>query len=556
MPDDSGALLGELARFGADVVLVNADVVTMDPARPRAEGVAVKSGRIVAVGSDAEVRQTATAATRVLNLGGGTLLPGFVDTHSHVSAWSHTILQVDGAPAANRTIGDILEKVGKRAATQPPGTWIEGYGYDHLSLEEKRHLTRWDLDAVAPEHPVHFWHISGHFTAVNSKALEIAGITADTPDPDGGVIYRDENGEPNGLLGETGIQVPVLHLIPPKPVEERARGLRLVDEEYVRAGVTSVHDANLGVFGGLDELETHRHARQHGDLRVRVYALLWFDMLEDLLASGVPLDEIGVRTGSGDEWFRMGGVKIWADGSAPGRTAALDEPYLGEPVTRGELNHTQERLDELVARYHDAGFQMAIHANGERGIEAVISAFEAAQAANPRPDARHRIEHLLLPTDDHLDRMAAAGIVTTFYSAQIHVRGDTYHDDILGPERSRRLFPARSAADRGIVFGSHCDSPVMPPLPLTAISAAVTRETSRGGVLGADERLTVDEALRSWTLHGAYLAFEEHIKGSIAVGKVADFVALSGDPYGVEPSTIKDLSVEMTMIGGDIVYEA
>lgn len=556
MPDDSDALLGQLARFGADVVLVNANVITMDPARPRAEAVAVKAGRIVAVGKVGEVTQAATAATRVLDLDGRTLLPGFIDSHTHVSAWSHTIRQVDGTSAVNRTIGDILDKVAERAAAQPPGTWIEGYGYDHTTLEEKRHLTRWDLDTVTPDHPVHFWHISGHFTAVNSKALEIAGITADTPDPDGGVIYRDENGEPNGLLGETGIQVPVLHLIPPKPVEERARGLKLVNDEYVKAGVTSVHDANLGVFGGLDELEAHRHARDVGDLRVRVYALLWFDMLEGLLAAGVPLGDVGIRTGSGDEWFRLGGVKIWADGSGPGRTAALAEPYLGEPVTRGALNHSQERLDALVARYHDAGFQLAIHANGERGIDAVISAYEAAQAANPRPDARHRIEHLSLPTDDHLDRMAAAGILTTFYSAQIYGWGDRHRDLNLGRERASRLFPARSAADRGIVFGGHCDSPVIPPLPLMAICAAVTRETTGGDVLGADQRLTVDEALQSWTLGGAYIAFEEHTKGSIETGKLADFVALSGDPRDVEPSAIRDLEVEMTMIGGEIVYQA
>ena len=251
MTTKNDALLTQLARFGADVVLINGNVVTMDPARPRAEAAAVKAGRIVAVGTAAEVMQAAVAATRVIDLAGRTLLPGFVDSHSHMSAWSHTIRQVDGSNAANRNIAEILEKVGTRAASQPRGTWIEGYGYDHTTLEKKRHLTRWDLDEVAPDHPVHFWHVSGHFTAVNTMALELAGITAETADPPSGMIYRDDNGEPNGLLGETGIQVPVLHLIPPKPVEERARGLGLVNQEYVKAGVTSVHDANLGVFGGL-----------------------------------------------------------------------------------------------------------------------------------------------------------------------------------------------------------------------------------------------------------------------------------------------------------------
>ena len=552
--DDTRKQLRErFASFSADLALVNANVLTMHRAQPRARAVAVKNGRIVAVGDDRAVRQCCGTATRIVDLGGRTLLPGFVESHNHVSAYSHTILQIDCTAARNDSIDDICDKVAERAAQQAPGTWIKGYGFDNTLLAEKRFPNRHDLDRVAPDHPVHLWHISGHFTSVNSKALELAGIDRDTPNPDGGNIVRDDQGEPTGVLEEPPAQLLVLRLLPPETADECVEGLRMVSDEYVRAGVTSTHDANLGVWGGLSEIDAFRQARAEGKFHPRVYAFIW-TVLEDFLDNGVALDELGMRTGCGDDWLRIGGVKIFADGSIPGLTAALSEPYHCAPDKRGDLIFSREELEKRFRRYHDAGFQVIVHANGDRCIGTVIDAFEAVLEQSPRPDHRHRLEHLPMASDEHLRRMAKLGLVTTFYTAQIHGWGDRQRETFLGPERAERLYPARSARDLGIRFGLHGDCPVTPISPLNCLYTAVARETGSGHILGPDERISVDDALRALTIDGAYLAFEENIKGSIEAGKLADFVVLSADPHDLPPTGLRNLEVEQTVIDGEFVF--
>jgi predicted amidohydrolase YtcJ len=518
--------------------------------------VAVKGGKIVGVGSNSEIKQYCNPKTESIDLKGKILLPGFVESHNHTSAYSHTILQLDCSSNANKSIDDILAKVKAKAESIPKGTWIEGYGYNHTLLAEKRHINRWDLDKVATEHPVHLWHISGHFTAVNSLALKMAGITKDTPDPEGGTIFREENGEPNGVVAEPAAQLPLLKLIPPKTVDELAEGLGRVNDEYVKAGVTSTHDANLGVFGGLSELQVLERARERGLFHPRMYALLWYTMLEDLLKQGVAINDIGICTGCGDEWLKAGGVKIWADGSLPGKTCAVFEPFLDDPKDTGHLNHTQEELNELVLKYHKAGFQLAIHGNGDRAIDVILNAYEAALAAYPRSNHRHRIEHASMATEDQLKRMARSGVVATFMTPNIPGVGDRLRDTILGPERASRIFPTKSALNHGIIFGLHGDCPVYPISPIMCLHTAVNRETSSGKILGEDQRIVVEEALKALTIDGAYIAFEEHTKGSIEIGKLADFVALSTDPFKVKPAELKDLQVELTIIDGKIVYKS
>jgi predicted amidohydrolase YtcJ len=542
-----------LGNFSADLALVNADVITMDPARPRARAVAVKDGRIVAVGSERSIRQCCNRRTAVVDLGGKPLLPGFVESHNHVSAYSHTILQIDCTSKANDSIADIRDKVAERAANQPLGTWIKGYGFDNTLLREQRFPTRHDLDDVSPDHPVHLWHISGHFTVVNSRALALAGIDRDTPDPEGGEIVRDESGEPNGVLAEPPAQLLVLRLLPAVTLDESVEGLQLVNHEYVKAGVTSTHDANLGVWGGLSEIDAFRKARAEGKFRPRVYALIW-TVLEEFIDNGTSLEDVGIRTGCGDDWLRIGGVKIFADGSIPGLTAALSEPYHCDPDKKGNLIFTQEELDRRILRYHEAGFQIAVHANGDRCIQAVIDAFDAALRACPRDDHRHRLEHLPMASDEHLERMAGLGLVTTFYTSQIYGWGDRQREQFLGPERAERLYPARAARDLGIRFGLHGDCPVTPISPLMCLYTAVARETQSGYVLGPEQRISLDDGLKALTIDGAYLAFEEHIKGSIEHGKLADFVVLSADPYELQPSELRELQVEQTIIGGEFVY--
>ena len=245
--DERTKLRNKLSTFSADMALLNANVITMNPEQPKAEAIAVKHGRIVGVGGNDEIRQMCSAATETIDFDGKTVIPGFVESHNHVSAYSHIVLQIDCTDKTCKSIKDIVAQVKARAGSQPKGTWIEGYGFDNTLLEEQRWINRQELDEVAPEHPVHLWHISGHFTAVNSKALEMAGIDRDTPDPDGGQIVRDENGDATGILAEPPAQLLALRLIPTKTLDEIVEGLQIVSDEYVAAGVTSAHDANLGV---------------------------------------------------------------------------------------------------------------------------------------------------------------------------------------------------------------------------------------------------------------------------------------------------------------------
>ena len=551
---DRESLKAKLGLLGADIALLNADVITMNPAQPRAEAVAIRSGKIIGVGSNSEIDQYCGASTETIDIAGRPMLPGFVESHNHVSAYSHIVLQIDCTPRTVDSIEDIVAQVAKRAASQPEGTWIEGYGFDNTQLAEKRWPHRSEFDAVAPNHPVHLWHISGHFTALNSKALEMSGIGEDTPDPEGGKFERDEHGELTGILAEPPAQLFPLKLIPPKTVEEVAKGLGIVSDEYTAAGVTSTHDANLGVWGGLSELEAFALAREQGVFKPRVYALIW-TVLEDFISNEIGLDELGFCTGGGDDFLRIGGIKIFADGSIPGLTAALTEPYHCDPEKSGHLIFTQEQLNELVLRYHKAGFQIAIHANGDLCIETTINAYAAALEAHPRSNHRHRIEHLPMASEEHLKRMAELGVVTTFYSNQIYGWGDRQRETFLGPERAARLFPAQSALKHGIRFGLHGDCPVTPISPLMCLYNAVARETKSGHILGPEQRISVHDALKALTIDGAYLGFDEHIKGSIEIGKLADFVVLSEDPYKVEPTDLKDLAVEMTIIDGEVVYQ-
>lgn len=547
------ALMERFRTFGADLALVNANGFTMNAEQPQIRAVAVKDGRIIAAGDEHSIRQCCSSQTQIVDLRGKTLLPGFVESHNHVSAYSHTILQIDCTAARNDSIADICDKVAERASTQPPGSWILGYGFDNTLLAEQRFPNRHDLDAVAPHHPVHLWHISGHFTSVNSKALELAGIDRQTPNPTGGNIVRDDHGDPTGVLEEPPAQLLVLRLVPDVSLDEAVKGLEKVSNEYVAAGVTSAHDANLGVWGGLSEIDAFRKARAEGKFKPRVYALIW-TVLEDFLENGVGLEELGIRTGCGDDWLRIGGVKIFADGSIPGLTAALSQPYHCAPDKTGDLIFSRAELEKHFRRYHDAGFQVAVHANGDRCIETVIDAFEAVLEASPRDDHRHRIEHLPMASDEHLERMARLGIVTTFYTAQIYGWGDRQRKKFLGPERAARLYPTRTARDLGIRFGLHGDCPVTPISPLTCFYTAVARETSSGHILGPEQRINVDDGLRALTIDAAYLGFEENIKGSIEVGKLADFVVLSADPHALEPTDLSELEVEQTIIGGEFVY--
>ncbi|HVO83698.1 MAG TPA: amidohydrolase, partial [Syntrophobacteria bacterium] len=382
----------------AEGVFVNAEVVTMNPALPSARAFAVRGDRFAAVGSNQELRRRVDRETRVVDLGGRTVVPGFTESHSHPSLHALTLLQADCRTPPCGTVADVRERVKAMAGALGAGRWVRGWGYDDTLIAERRHLNRTDLDDAAPANPVVVSHVSGHLAYANSLALAIAGIGSTTPQPPGGEIQRDERGVPTGLLKEHAAQELVLKHIPPYPTAELKDALGRTMRVYHRAGITSSHDAAVGYFReGRQVFQAYGELEEEGRLELRIYLNVVDELYRDL-----PLLGMEARFGSGR--LRLGCVKLFEDGSIQALTAALEEPYQNAPGRRGDLIHPQEVLDELVEHYHRRGIQVAVHANGDRAIESTLQALERAQRLHHRDDARHLIIHCQLASRDQIRR--------------------------------------------------------------------------------------------------------------------------------------------------------
>ncbi len=535
-----------------DLLLINGNVLSLDDSNTCAQAVAIQDGFIVGIGATEELSLMAGEGTRIIDLRGKTVVPGFVESHNHFLSRGILMSQIDCGTPPNVCIADILEKVAQKAQNTTKGQWILGTKYDDTLLAEMRHPLRKELDEAAPDHPVYLRHISGHVGAVNSKALELAGISRDTHDPQGGRIVRDPvSGELTGLLEETARDL-VQRVIPsPGPKELRAALLN-AQKEYLRVGVTSVHDMGLSE-GGSHMARTYQEAVESGDLCIRIHLTFRASQLSGLFTS--PRTDAGFYTWFGNDRLRIGALKLLQDGSIQAWTAALREPYLGKPEWRGYLWMNQEELDRKVFAGHEAGFQVAIHTNGDWAIESALDAIGRAQDAVPRPNSRHRLEHCQLPSDEQLERMARMGVVASFFVQHTYYWGDRHVNIFLGPERARRIDPLASALKSGVVFGLHSDCTVTPVNPLFGIWAAVNRRTRDGHILGPEQRISSLDALRAFTINAAYLGFDEKKKGSLEVGKLADMAVLSDDPTGVDPQKIREIVVEKTLIGGQVVYD-
>ena len=530
-----------------------ATVITVDAADTTAQAVAVKDGRIVAVGSDAAVGGLVGRATRVLDCRGKTVVPGFVDSHTHstyVGDFRWSFKQINAAAELNPTLADLLAKVRARAASARPGEWIGGRNYDPNAMREKRWPTRHELDAVAPGNPVLITIRGGHACVASTRALELAGITRDTPDPEGGVIDRDESGDLTGVLRD----VHSIRLVPPPAtLADLKDGLATLNHMYLKLGITSAHDC--GAAPRPEPYRAYQEAIDEGRWQVRTYL---FPYLDFVLAS-----DRGLRTGFGDDRLRMGGVKMFMDGSIQCFTCAFRERYIDRDTRGWEgLRYSQDKANAAVAEAHRLGYQVAIHAQGDWGITVAVNAIEHAMERYPRPDPRHRIEHTLCPTLDDLKRMQRLGIIPNFFLFHPWFWGDQHIRNFIGPERAARMVPARTAIDLGMRPCAHSDcpvctpdDPVWPSNPLWAMACATTRTTRTGQDIGPGERVTPLEALRIYTINGAYASFEEKLKGSIEAGKLADLVVLSENPLAVESWHIKDITVEKTIIGGEIVSD-
>jgi predicted amidohydrolase YtcJ len=462
--------------------------------------------------------------------------------------YAATLLQANCSPAANQHIADVKEKLRDLAERTKPGQWVKGWGYDDTLIADKRHLTRADLDEVSTQLPIFILHVCGHLAYVNSKALEIAGIGPQTPQPGGGEIHMDENGNPSGLLIEPDAMNLVSRHIPSNTVSEFKDVIPKAIGHFHRFGITSVHDGAIGYGGGIGETcRAYRELEAEGRLDLRVYLTTVEEQYQKLNA-------LGLGTGFGSNRLKLGCVKLFQDGSIQALTAALNDDYLDRPGLTGDLIQSQETLNHLMEKYHRAGLQIAVHANGDRAIESVLQAFERAQQLYPRSDHRHMLIHCQMATDDHIRRMKALGVIPNYFVNHVYYWGDRHLSLFLGPERARRIDPLGSSLKAGLKFCLHSDLPVTPVDPIASIHNAVNRTTRKGELLGPEERVSPLEALKAYTINAACCSFEEGIKGSIETGKLADFAVLSDNPLTVEPGAIKDIRVLATTVGGKMVF--
>lgn len=524
----------------------NGTIHTMDARYPTAEAVLVGAdGRIVAVGGWRELvlRQAQEpGAAEVIDLAGRTLIPGFNDAHIHVS-WLGELLtrMVDARIHVAPDIPSIIERFAARAEADPAGTWLKGMGYNEALLPEGRHLTRYDLDQASTTHPMLLIRSCGHVGVANSRALALAGVSGETPDPPGGVIVRDEAGEPTGILQETAMAL-VMALIPDPSEEERATALRACMDHLLSFGVTSATDPDAT----SDYLESYHRLEARGELSVRLNLLVGRRYGDHI----VPLPEKYVS-----DTLRVDSVKFFADGGMTSATAAISIPYR-ETGTKGVLIYDMEEMADLMWESHREGFRIATHANGDVAIEQVLTVYELVNQRQPHPNLRHRIEHLALPTDDHLARCRQLDVMIATQAVFLPAMGATYRRYM--PEIFYdRAYGARMMLDAGLTVALSTDAPVVPDVnPLLGLKAAIDRHDHAGEPLGAQQAISPQEALYAYTMAGAILSGDAHNRGSISPGKWADLVVLHADPLTTPPQHMLDLHVEQTYVGGELMYNA
>lgn len=535
----------------ADIIFAGENIVTMDASSVAA--VAVRGDRIVASGSRADVFQLSGSDTRVIELGEQALLPGFIDAHGHFSGVSRyaDLLDLSSPPVGGITsVDDIVRALRLRIEQQriPPGELVFGFGYDDSLLAETRHPNRDDLDRASTNHPIVVRHVSGHLLAANSMALQQAGITSATENPQGGIIRRRQGGqEPDGVMEETAMAA-----FPGSSANMSADKLSRLRREaidiYAGYGITTIQDANIST-GYAELLRAEAAAEPYA---VDIVAIIMANPLSDEELQAVNVDQ--TYTGG----FRIGGVKFTLDGSPQGRTAWMSQPYTeGPPGQDADYvaypSYSPEaymaRMPDLLAR----GVPVLAHANGDAAIQLMIDGIDEAVAGKPLPDHRSVAIHAQLARPDQLDAFKRLGIVPSYYSVHPYFWGD-WHRRSFGEERASFISPVKATVERGIPFTVHNDSPVVPPDIMRLISITVNRQTRSGYVLGPDQRATVEEALYAVTQGAAYQYFEEDEKGSITVGKRADFVILEQNPLTADPQELEDIAIVETFARGRSVY--
>jgi predicted amidohydrolase YtcJ len=549
----AGAGLGSAAWAAGpqapDLVVLNANVRTVDARAPRAQAFAVRGGRFVAVGRSADIKALAGPRTQTLDARGMTIVPGFIDCHNHAvgEVLLYEVLVGNPFDVEFVTIEGIVGKLRAKAQTLPPDTWVEGFFFDDTKVKDGRLINVHDLDKVSTTQPVIVRHRGGHTSFYNSRALAMAGVTKATPNPPGGTYDKGPDGELNGRVTDlaNGVFAGVgkRQAFTPEEAARRARGgIAHISKEFVRYGLTSVHHEG-GDLGAIQDV------RARGELKHRVSYEAQPLVLEAMIRSGL-------QTGFGDEWIKLGATaEHLVDGSFSERTMAMGHPYAGvSPPYFGNLTETQDVLDAWIERVHRAGIDPNCHANGDVAIAQVLTAVERAQKLFPRPGARPKITHCTLLNPELIGRIKAAGVVPAVFSTYAYYNSDKF--PFYGEGTISHAMCFRDLIDAGVPVCAGSDFQPGPFSPLMAIQAMVTRTGWDGKTWGANQKITVDEALRVNTLNGAYASHEEGIKGSITAGKLADFVVLADDPDHVDPGRIKDIGIVRTVTGGATVYQA
>jgi predicted amidohydrolase YtcJ len=542
----TAAFSEEKERTMVQAVYFNGKIHTMDATRPVVEAIAVGGGRVVETGSSRELLARLAPGTRTIDLRGRAVMPGLTDAHAHFLGFAKLATRLDLVGTAS--LDEILEKVSAKLASVRKGDWILGRGWDQNDWPETRYPERAALDRIAPDNPVYLVRVCGHAAYVNSAALRVAGISRSTPDPAGGKILRDAGGEPTGILLDNAVTL-VSKSIPPLARDEKKRLMVAAARKCLAAGLVGVHEMGIDA----EDISVYEELSAAGELPFRITGYLSSD--DTAIA---PYLEAGPRAGRGDELFRIVGAKFYADGSLGARSAALIDDYADDPGNRGILMQTPDSLYRLMLPWREKGFQTAVHAIGDAAVREVLDVYERLGAAHPAADARPRIEHAQVVATDDVARFAKLGVVPSMQF--IHCTSDMpWVEERLGAGRAAGAYAWRSLAAAGSRIPGGSDFPVESIDPFLGIYAAVTRQDLAGEPPGGwrgEQRLTIEEAVGAFTRDAAYAAHAEEVAGSLAPGKLADFVVLSDDIFSMNPGAIPSIRVLATVLGGEIVYRS
>lgn len=532
----------------ADLLVKNAHIITMDSKQRVASFMAVRDGRILALGgSEDELAHCVGPRTEVVNLNGKTVLPGLIDIHTHAIQWAKNIVMglIDLGYPKVKTLNELLQAVSERIDETSSGLWVFGFNWDDAQLAEQRYVNRHDLDPISPGHPVLLVHQSGHLAVANSAGLRMAGVTGDTPDPPGGVIERDTSGEPTGIVKEKAVLL-YLGFLPKATPELYRQAAKVASERAAEVGLTTIHDIEL-----LEAIRGYQDAHATGELRIRVR----FSPIIMSVADAEKLSAMGAHTGFGDEHLKFGAAKMLADGGMGAQTIAIYPPGVtGEPDNLGVLCWETEEMQQAQTIVAKAGWQLETHAIGDRAIDETLDSYAAVTQKLGLKDPRFRIVHCGISTPAIQKRLKELHVLVDGNPPFVYWIGSWFLK--YGPERVRWAYPAKSYIENGIIEGAGSDVFVTPINPWWGIwSAVVRREMQSGQILAPEERITVEQALTLYTRNGAYVGFEEHEKGSLESGKFADFIVIDRDVLRIPVEELKDVQVLRTYVGGKLVHE-